>query len=315
MSKTQEVKELFERTKFPFPKEKQEAIAAKKRVHEQPKADSRKPSVRVQPLDEVPQPAAARSEPTQVEKNPAYVDITLPSNFYFYPFKSLAVRTFRANDQAKCVRAAKEGRFRHMVDAMSGTLQSDVSAYDLTLQDFYFVMYWHRMNSFNKSPYINRTICENEDHIAKVVAKELAEETLEISTILTKSTLKEIPLDVEKIYVPEELSKKYNLGILRIKDMVALEEMEDEPDFPDIEYLADMACYLAPNTKQEESIKERIKIVAEMTVDETDEMQAYIKSVNDYGVTETVAVKCKGCGAEKETKVSIDALSFLPTPR
>lgn len=286
-----------------------------------PRQDPRKPTVRV--MEEEPQPRTKiEVQPTRdlsVEKNSSYIDVTLPSNFYFYSFKSLAVRFFKAPDQAKCIRAAKEGRFRHLVEAISATLQPGISAYDLTHQDFYFLMYWHRMNSFSKTPYNHRTLCENPDHISKVMLNEMEEKTLEISTLITTTSLKEVQLDPEKIIIPPSLAEKYQLGTVLIKDMVEIEEMEDSvSDFPDIEFLADLACYLKPQQLPNggaQSLKDRIEIVKEMTPDEVEEMQTYIRSVSDYGVTENVVVKCRGCGAEREAKVSIDALAFLPTPR
>lgn len=321
----EQVKELFEHRSFKFPKKDGVKIESRGRQAMQPpteaqnippRPDPRKPAVRVEAIEDMPK---AQPQPTprniQVEKNPAFVDITLPSNFVFYPFKSLAVRTFKAQDQAKCIRAAKEGRFRHLVEAISGTLQSDVSAHDLTHQDFYFVMYWHRTNSFGKSPYIHKALCENEQHLQDVIEGRKKEETLEISTIITRSTLSEKQLDPSTIYYPEELMQKYQLGVLKIRDMVEIDEMEDDPSFGDIEFLADLATYLEPRSVEEMTVRSRIEIVKEMSTDEVEELQNYIKSVNDYGVSESINIKCKECGAEREAKVSIDALSFLPTSR
>lgn len=297
-----------------------------------PRPDPRKPAVRVEEIEQQPvratpvQPAPqAVARDLNIEKNSNYIDITLPSNFHFYPFKSLAVRTFRAVDQSKCIRAAKEGRFRHLVDAISATLQPGISAYDLTHEDFYFLMYWHRMNSFSKTPYVHRTICENPDHLAKVMTDEMDDKTLEIQTLITNTHLQEVQFDPTKIVVPEGLAEKYKLDVLRIRDMVEIEEMEDQaPDFPDIEFLADLAGYIKPEPLktnvpnapvQYQSIKDRIQVVAEMTPDEVEDLQKYVKSVSSYGVTENINVKCRGCGAEREAKVSIDALAFLPTSR
>lgn len=266
----------------------------------------------------------AQAQTAPIEKNSSYVDITLPSNFHFYDFKSLAVRHFRAPEQAKCIRAAKEGRFKHLVDAISATLQPGISAYDLTHEDFYAIMYWHRMNSFSRLPYTHDSFCENPEHLAEVLAGKLPDESLKISTIITKAMLKENQFNAEGIVIPPALAEKYQLGVLRAKDMVELEEMEELPEFDDIEFLGDLASYLHPlelkranqsDPVKFQSIKDRIQIVAGMDPDEVEDMQTYIRSVSNYGISETVNVKCRGCGAERESKVSIDALAFLPSSR
>lgn len=248
------------------------------------------------------------------EVDPDYVDITLPSNFYFYPFKSLSVKPVRANAQAKFNRAAKEGRMKHLVDAISSCIEPGRSAYELTPQDFHSIMYWLRLNSYGKTPMTHKTVCENKEHIDDVVEKRKPVESLNISAVITKTSLTETQFDPEKMY-QANLPNGLRLGYLTMRDVVDVSEMVDDENFDEIEWYADLAGFLAPRTEAEISIKSRIELVKNLSPDDVEEIIQYSNSITDYGVKEKVLVRCNGCGAEMESNISIDALTFLPTSR
>jgi hypothetical protein len=295
-----------------------------KKIQQAPSA--RKNDGTIQVEDVIPVPSRSHAPQPQavgpqshvdvpnVEKDSRYVTVTLPSNFYFYPFKTLAVKNFLAAEQAKCVRAANEGRIRHLVDAISATIQPGISAYSLTQQDFRFLMYWHRLNSFGaKTPFVHSAVCEDSAHIQDVIDGKLKDETLKIKTILTSSMLKETQYNHETMnYAPPELAN-FKLGQVIMKDLVDLSEMEDDATYPDIEWIADFACHLDPSVHGD--LRQRIQIASQMTPEEIEHMHIYMDSVSAYGITETVNIRCKECGAERVAEVTIDALSFLPSPR
>lgn len=245
------------------------------------------------------------------ETDSRFLDVTLPSNFYFYPFKTLSLRFIRGGEQAKFARAAKDGRIKHVVDAISATLAPGVSAYDLTMKDFYWIMHYQRMNSNKKIPYIHKTYCENAEHLTKVLSKELPEESLEISQIITDTTLKDTPFDPTKIVMPS-FAEHIQVGTVRMRDIVEVAENDEREDFEEFSWLADRAAFIEPQ-KGAETIADRIKVVQQLSSEEMDELQKYMDSVSTYGVQEFIVVKCKECGAEKVSEVTIDALSFLPT--
>lgn len=265
-------------------------------------------------------------EPSQVvqtstkkfsEVNSKYFDVDLPSNFYFYSFKSLCLRTLLGQDQVKFTRAANEEKLKHLVDGIGSTLEPEVSAYDLVVPDFYWIMYWQRLNSFNKTPYIHNTYCENKEHNKKVANGELDPKTLTIEELITKTTLAEKVLDtstLDKFFVEGGLGTRYTLGCATMRDTVEITEISESPDTEEILWLAGYASYIRAVPGQE-SLDDRIEIVKNMTPDDINELEEYISLVNDYGVSESIVVRCKECGAEMTSDIVINALSFLPAPR
>jgi hypothetical protein len=248
-----------------------------------------------------------------VEMNATYSDVTLPSNFYFYPWKSLAVRPVRGAEQAKFARAYRDGRMRHVVDAISSTLEQGKSAYDLTTNDFYWLMYYQRLTSNKKTQYLHKTFCENPEHLKKVVAGELEQKTMEISQVISQSILKETLFDPATLIMPS-FADRIPVATARMRDMVEVSEMDEKENFEELAWLADRAAYIAP-IKGRHTLMDRIKVVQDLSSEEMDEMEAYISSATAYGVKESLTVRCGGCGAEMVSQVTIDALSFLPAHR
>lgn len=173
----------------------------------------------------------------QSETNPDFYPIGLPSRFKFYGFKFLSARTLKAVHQAKFARAAKNGKLRFLVEAVSSTLGDNVSAFDLTPQDFFFVLYWQRFQSFPKNPQVIEFTCTNEGHVKRTMLKPDDPDYLEPDTL----TLREImsKTDVQSIYLSEELdlseydelNSKYGLGAETMRDLVEFAELEEEVQF------------------------------------------------------------------------------------
>jgi hypothetical protein len=263
-----------------------------------------------------PLPGVQIAVKSQTEQDSSYIDITLPSNFYFYPFKTLSVRPVRANEQAKFNRAAKEGKMKHLVDAVSSCLEGGRSAYELTPQDFHFVMYWLRMNSYGKTPMMHNAVCENKEHIDDVISKKKDIKTLNISVVITKTLLTEVVFDESKIYTPEApLPNGLQLGYLTMRDVVDISELDEREDFEEIEWLADHAGFLAPRNAKEVSIMARIELLKALSPDDIEEITLYTNSISDYGIKEIVSVRCGDCGAETVSTITINALTFLPASR
>lgn len=303
----------------------------------------RKP--RVEMVDDVPPTSRSTPKPAEgksySEVDALYVALPLLSKFLPYSFKSLSLRPVRASEQTKFNRAHKEGLLRHLVDGVSATLEPGVSAYSLTSSDFYFVMYWLRVNSYTKVPYQHHTLCEDPKHVARVMSDDpkeaLPPESLEIKMLVTSSSLTQRELDastLDKFYLPDAIGSRYPLGFATMADVVAITEKEDEiqlvverealqgdtsrdaeGEFEEWAWLADRASYLTQGDNGERDLESRIRLVQTMSADDIQELEDYIQAATNYGVDEYVTVRCEECGAEKRTKVSISALSFLPSAR
>ncbi len=279
------------------------------------------------------------------ESNPEYFQIDLPSNFTPYPFKTLSACHLKGFHQAKFSRAAKEDKIRYVVEAVSSTLEPSVSAFDLTPADFYFLMYWQRVNSYSSMPLITEVMCENTEHLTKVYAgykeedsneensdeeeksanstelKFLPESSLKNKLILKNTTLDVATLETLDLTKFEKIAK-YDLGYETMRDVVesaeniekmfqkSLDNPESDIDIEGYTWLAAKAAFL-DNHSNTRKLTERIKIIEGMTVEETSLLDTYIDTVTQYGVSETTKFRCQECGGFTEIKFSINPLTFL----
>ncbi len=104
-----------------------------------------------------------------------YSSVELPSRFAFYGFTDLYVCPFRAKHLGKLQKANREQSLLAMVEAVSAVCYTTAPAFagrpmafELTLPDFFFVLYWLRLNSFTKSNYVHHAECKDKNHKKRV---------------------------------------------------------------------------------------------------------------------------------------------------
>lgn len=278
-----------------------------------------------------PTPTATPAPKSYAEVDPDFTSIDLPSIFQFYDFKSLALRTLKGSHQAKFSRARKEGRLRYVVEAISATLEPNRSAFDLTPGDFYFLMFWQRVNSFTKNPMVVTAYCDNEKHNHSVYVGDEVDDPdnpgekkivkMDESTLQNESFLKSTTLDsvyAEKVDTSHlAITAKYLLGVETMRDVVeATEFIQDakEPLTEEDMFLIKYAPFLKTGPNQE-NIVAKMKVVADMDADDLAELDEYMHLVTRYGVNEFANIRCKGCGASIRVNIPFDALTFLPGGR
>jgi hypothetical protein len=283
---------------------------------------ARKPAVIATQLDELDSPVVAVQPPKPVEQlDPKYLTADLPSNFYFYDFDRLGVGPVLGFHQAKFSRSAKEKRTRYMVDAVSTLLPEGISAWDLTIPDFYWLLYWIRMTYYTKVQLIHTAVCKNPKHVHKIKTGELPKESLVSVHTLSKSILTERvfnPKPVEDFLSTADLSfldnSPFTLAPSCIADIVDIEEnLLEHENYAEIEYLVDYAGYLQnrdSNTPRI-SMQARCEFVESLTAENLHTIEQFRNLVSDYGVEESIRFTCPECRAESETKISISAHSFL----
>lgn len=86
-------------------------------------------------------------------RGPEWERVELPSLHLFYPQERgpIQLRQFSIMTLAKIHKANVTGEFTLLVDALDDCIDGDIR--DLTAPDFYFVMYWMRINSYPSSPF------------------------------------------------------------------------------------------------------------------------------------------------------------------
>lgn len=92
------------------------------------------------------------SSPTAVE-DMMELDSDLPSNCFFYNFSDkLRIRQLQLADVERLIVAATQDNEFLVADTVARCISWPVK--DLTLGDYYFLLYWLRLNSYPKSPLV-----------------------------------------------------------------------------------------------------------------------------------------------------------------
>ena len=240
------------------------------------------------------------------------LSIELPSRFAMYEFKDLFASPIRAYHMAKMARAHSEKSLRLMAECVSSMLHTsderfeNVSlAHQLTLPDFYYVLYFQRLTNYNKTRYLHTEQCSNPEHIAMVKEGKLKKESLKITELITSSMLKTTMLDQMPV-IDEELMDGIRVRPATVQD--SIDWLEDERFAnEEFQFLGQIACYL-----EGETFSQKIDLASSLTPDQVQAVMDYEKALFGYGVEETITIRCKECGASMKTPVNIDASAFLP---
>ncbi len=256
------------------------------------------------------------------ELSSGYVSIDLPSQFQFYEFKTLAIRTLKAVDQAKLHQAATQKRIRYTVEAISATLGNGISAFDLTPQDFYYLMYWQQVNSFLKYPRVVTAHCTDAQHNEDVLLGKwnedlkkrvpLDENTLQMKVTVNKTTLETKNLEYKLSDFRWPSIEHLDLHVETMRDIVdAAENLTELENLDEIEWLAGYAAFLRRRDPEDTLIK-RMERIRDLTADQVSDLDEYILATTSYGVSESTKIKCMECGALNEVVIPFDAHTFLP---
>lgn len=274
------------------------------------------------PVDnQIPVVVPGYTVPTSEEEA---VPIALPSGYAFYDFKDLYIRPLKGRHMAKLSRAREEGSTLYTVEVVSAVLSTPQGhtnlAFQLTVPDFYYVLYWLRLNSFTKTAFMHKTSCTNEEHIKAVAEGKLLQDTLKIGEIINRAAMKETLLT--SVPNKEAYALEFpGIGV-RVCTMQDALEMTEDADFvsEEFRYAAEIACYLdVPDIRTETgssrkaSLRERIAYVDEMSPDDIQTIKAYERAVTNYGIEETINVTCKHCGTKRIDPIVLDAHSFFPS--
>jgi hypothetical protein len=288
-----------------------------------------------QPNSQQPQvPTVAKTALTEHRQPPdsQYLTTGLPSGCVLYPQlseNSLGVRRFNNDDVLKIYDARAEKSIRMLAEVVGSTLDS-FSVWDLTVGDFWFLLYWHRLHSYPKHPFIVDFTCTAEPHLKKIRENEAS-----IETINQQMMVKRSDLQIKELIEDETLAKiaaiKEEFGveptIMRMGDYVRMVEMDEENDTAlerSLEATGKAVGKYAPSTfikarhasalppQYGESLDDRM--VALTTVADFSMWTALdeLVKVSDHGVIETYKVRCKCCDTPAEVEVALDALTFLP---
>lgn len=269
---------------------------------------------------------------TDADRSSSYFSLLLPSNFHWYPFKSICATLVKGRTQAKFTRASKESNLRYTVEAVTSVLGDNLNAADLTVEDFMYVLYWLRLASYTKLTFPHIAVCTAPGHVAKVKQGVLEPSTLKTVHTISQTNIQESVLNLDALRAVEaELAAAnfpYAVSPVVMRDVVDYTELQPPMDFDpgdlaaaeayrnansEFEYLATRACALrvADESGVQLPLEQRMALVGDMSADQIALLDQYLVAASNYGIKESIVVKCKECGAEIQTELSVSAVSFL----
>jgi hypothetical protein len=131
---------------------------------------------------------------------------TLPSLGVFYPWDNFQIRKFNLMDIKKIGKANNIRNLGILVEALDSTVEG-CSVSEFTVPDFWYLMYWHRINSYLSSPMIVNWDCMDDDHIRRTHLDPTDPEYLEPVTLSNAYTVTSSSIEDVKISNQEEIAK------------------------------------------------------------------------------------------------------------
>lgn len=267
---------------------------------------------------------------SDAERSADYISLALPSNFLFYPFKRLSARLVTARHQAKFLNASKQGSLRLAVEAVTSCLGDGVSALDLTIPDFFYVLLWLRLASYTTFDMNQVVVCNNVKHLAAVAEGKKSPETLKTLHVVKQTNIEERTLTTMPVLPAILQASGLRVSVPRMRDTCDMDDfLSDLPDGEKEEasHVAAIACMIDPVQYEARwtagaaaeaqkvssmTFAERFKVADRLNADMSRALiNDWDTAINgSYGVTESITVKCKECGADVRTEIRISALNF-----
>lgn len=261
-----------------------------------------------------------------------YLTTGLPSGCKLYTGFTdnvMHVRRFGVEDTLKIYDARAEESLRMLAEAVGATLDN-FSVWDLTVGDFWFLMYWHRIHSYPKSPFIVNWTCGHTDHLTSINQGKLGVETLNQEMVLRNSDLQVVELKEEVVRTKlKAIADEYGVtaDVMRMGDYVRIIEMEEEDELH-LRKTAEETGKAVPKYRKSDylmarhasnlgrvhgaSIEDRVQALKNLNDTSMWKHLDELVLLADHGVVETYKVGCKACGHKAEVEVALDAMTFLP---
>ena len=241
----------------------------------------------------------------------------LPSGYVFYEFKELYVGKFRLPHFAKLHEAYVSQSYAYLLEAVSDVLgtshpnwQEKPLAFHLTIPDFYWVLYFLRLNQI-KTSLTHRTKCNNPEHLLAVEQGKKAPESLQITMQVTRSNI-----HTKYLGSAPDMSQ-YQFEHFELKPALMIDVMEalaqpDYEDNADLKYMCRAASLIRIKGEPDAPLARRIEFMETLDYDELLKIGEFEKAATSYGPDEYVLVTCPECGHQRRSKITLDARSFLP---
>ena len=276
---------------------------------------------------------AVPQQQVQQQIDAEYVSVDLPSSYVFYDFKDLKAKTFKRLHLRKLLQAQTNKDPRAMAEVLNSVIVCEKGytdlVYRLTPDDYTYLMYWQRTHSLPNMPYTQICLCQDPEHNRKVEEGLLKPETLK-----NQQTISKLNLDVTKLdpnykldlleYMPKSILAKYPNAKLRVPlngDWIAMLDLNQQQEIDDEEdsllwfMTGTSACLLdiVDASGNQIPYKDKFDLVDNLSLEEADMLDRATTKLPRYGVQQIINVKCVECGAVSQTRLVLNAHSFLPS--
>ena len=255
----------------------------------------------------------------KIMMDPRYLDIGgLPSNFKGYEFKNILIRPFGINELKLISRAASLKEPQHVIRAIDLTISQDVN--ELTVGDYYYMLMWHKLHSYTKTPLIVEWPCPMEvwhrkrDGLVQLVpltAEQEAEaaksEAIEDKFVLEDcNTVNSEPIsmvNVEIVSLEDDFVLPEGLDFPHVGTMLEVDELMQDPD---MQFLVPALQWMPGN-----SMVEKMKQFEDAP--DLDLFQRANKANQEivHGVKQTTTLTCRRCHSRHPYTIKLDPLSFF----
>lgn len=240
--------------------------------------------------------------------------LTLPSRFFYYPFKDLYVEPFKVYHLGKLASAYENQSLQIMAETVSTVLSTPSGekdlAFKLSVADFRAVLLWLRLNTFSKRRMAIPSFCNDPQHRADVEKGLKPAESLKITTVVTSTQTQTVELETAPD--PEVYSVMIDGVAVRLRPETVADAIAfmDSPNWedPEFQYNGRIAAALDLDL----SFADRMALVDQLNPDDAALIYEYLAIVDAFGVKEFIETKCPECSASQLASLVVDAACFLP---
>lgn len=238
----------------------------------------------------------------------------LPSKHKFYKFKDLYTKSLTGFHMPKLARARSERNSRLTAEVLGSVLSTTDPkindkelVFKLTVEDYYFLLYWHLMNSFAE-PFITiRSYCIGLEHTSEV---EQGKKPMSSLAISEKRRIE--GLELRQFEEPEDFKDYEELVGQPLQPCTVGDQLDwmEHPKFAEDEefrYAGRYACFLNTGGR----LTDRIEVFNTLSLQQISYLKEYSEKVSDYGINHKVEVTCKECGVSRREVILLDAHTFL----
>lgn len=249
-----------------------------------------------------------------IKQDPRFASIgNLPSNFFPYKgeFKVLNIRPFTVAELKLLSRAAVTKNVVSTIKALDQTIDQPIER--LSIGDFYYVMMWHKLHSFPKTPLsvqweCNATIPLDKDNaINRDIDGNVTADNADHFDLCKNPNAQLIHQSDIDIVDIEETFKGFdeaNFDFPRVSILPELLELNTNPEYA---YLLGAAQWI----KTGNTLAQKFEYLESLPDIEQYEIAETLNKEIIHGVSETVRLKCSRCGSTFLKKLELDPVNFF----